>query len=353
MLGGNRFAVYGATGHHEFAEHVLQLVNEITGLRLSFSRLSLSAFPDGEPDIYPDPPTDIEGRHVLFFCSPIKDEWQVEMQQILHGFEQFHAKSVTVIMPFLRFRRQDRLKKISEITSLRWFIKDLVHWGVNRLITCEPHSIKHTQQFCDEFGLKLHIADPTDLIAADLKGLVTSLGPANTKIYSPDLGSLDRAVALAKMLGLTVLLTPKIRHIDNTVETLTREQLDPGLLLLLEGQVTLLSGDFHEANGANIIIRDDEVSTGETSVKGARNVRDGGALRVYFVVTHPVCSGGWKRVFVPPNSPPPFDGIYFGNSRQRGLGTAHQGSTGNRITTIDLAPVVAGTLVEVLREISD
>ncbi len=349
----DRFVVYGGTGHHKFDNQVLKLVNEVTGLRLRFSQLSHSEWPDGEPDINPDNPSEIAGKDVIFFTCPITNDLEIEMKDILNGFRQFGAKTVTVVMSFLRYRRQDRIND-TEVTRLRWFIRDLVHWGVTNLIVCDPHSVEHTTAFCQENGLKLYIADPTELIANRLSGLVDTLGRKNTKIYSPDLGSLFRSLSLAKALGLGVLLSPKQRHADGEIEILSTKNLPAETMAAIKTNrnIILLSRTFSKAKGMNIIMREDEVDTATTSVKAANLIRSAGALRVYLVAIHPVCSSKWKRVLLPKASARPFDGIYFGITRPRGNSIdPYKGSTGGRVTKIKMAPVVARELIRAIEDL--
>ncbi len=353
MLDSNKFVVYGGTGHHKFDKKVLKLVNEVTGLRLKFSLLSHSDWPDSEPDINPDDPSEITGKNVIFFTCPVNNDLETEMKDILNGFLQFGAKTVTLVMYFLRYRRQDNINDL-EVTRLRWFIRDLVHWGVSRMIVCDPHSVKNTQAYCDEFGMKLYMADPTDLIANRLTGLIDTLGRANTKVYSPDRGSLPRALALAKTLQLGVLFSQKKRDTSGKVSLLANTEISPEITSLIADypEVTFLSDDFHEAAGLNIILREDEIDTGSTSVLAARQIRAGGAKSVYFVATHPVCSSKWKRVILPKTGQKPFDGIYFGNTRPRGnITDPFKGSTGGRVIKIKMAPVVARCLIQAISEL--
>lgn len=84
----------------------------------------------------------------------------------------------------------------------------------------------------------------------------------------------------------------------------------------------------------------------------ARELRKRQVRRLLLVVTHGTCSPGWKANFFPFGEEQPFDQIWLGNTRPRGLKeTKYESSTGGRIREVDLAPAIAETLIKVLEEI--
>lgn len=353
MLPSDRFIVYGGTGYHTLDADVLELVNQVTHLRLDFSHVWHNVWSDGEPGFRLAKPELIRGRHALIFSCPVTNKLENELRDLVTACKrQYGAQSVIVILSFLRYRRQDRDELDHEITRLRWFIRDLKHWGADQLVVCEPHSVRHTQKYCDEFGLKLHIADPTRLFAEAVMPLVRTLGGAErVRVYAPDLGSVGRALALALSIGTSVVATSK-KRVNSRIEL-----VDPADFLReiadIFGPNLPISCDVSELRGLHAVMREDELDSGDTATTTAYTVRKAGAQSVHFVAPHPVCSRRWKIRLFPYGEEQPFQTIWLGNTRPRGDGeTAYEGSTG-RVTTVNMAPVIAETLVKVLESVAD
>jgi phosphoribosylpyrophosphate synthetase len=357
MLSGDEFVVYGGTVHHAFDQSVLELVNDITGLHLVFSHIWHDTWPDGEHGFHLSNHTGIKGRHAIIFGCPITNDLELELRDIITACKrQYGARTVTVILSFMRYRRQDRDEKFNEITRLRWFMSDLRHWGVDQLVVCEPHSVHYTKRYCEEFGLDLYICDPTNMFAEAIIPIIQTLGREKVSIYSPDFGSVGRALALAKATGTSVIATPKKRLWGDTVFVSSSSESEEFLRRISEmykyGTEVSVSCDMENVRGRYIFIREDEMSTGSTAVSTAKMLRTVGASGVWFIATHAVCSYGWKAKFFPWDGEQPFDGVFFGNTRPRGIGgTTYRESTGGRIHTVDIAPALAKTLISVLERV--
>jgi len=351
MLERNRFMVYGGTGHHDFDVQVLTLVNQVMNLGLKFDHIWHTNFPD-EPGFRLEKHELIKDRHVLVFTCPITDKLENELRDIVTGCrQQYEAQSVTVVMAFMRYRRQDRSEKIGEITRLRWFIRELKHWGVDRLVVCEPHSVRNTQKHCDEFGIRLHVADPTPLFVKAVSPLVQTLRPENVCFYSPDFGSVGRALKMAEVLGCSLCATPKIR-LNGRVETVEQADFIQRIVDTFHPKICV-SCSPTEIAGKHVFIREDEASTCTTATLTATGLRQAGAASVRLLASHPVCVPGWQLKLFPEGEMFPFDGIWFGNTRPRGQGTKYEETSGNRVVTVGMEPVVAETLAEVVKDIED
>ena len=352
-----RFVVYGGSENHGFDAKVLEGVNQATGLGLRFSHIWHETHPDGEPGFLLEDYERIRGRHAIVFSCPVTYELESELRDLITGCKlQYGAASVTVVLSYLRYRRQDRAEVEAEITRLRWFIHDLKKWGADRLVVCEPHSEENTRKHCREFGLELHISDPTKQFAEALTHLQQTCGVEETKIYSPDFGGIGRALRLSYATGWTVVVTPKRRIYGDSIES--DAAFDDGAFLErvreTYGPDAPISCDVRELKGRHVIMREDELSTGTTAVLTAMKLRSNGVSSVRFLATHPVCTRGWKMKFFPSHGESPFDEIWLGNTRSRGEGqTTYKGSTGGRIKTVEVEPAVAETLAPLLLGIQD
>jgi ribose-phosphate pyrophosphokinase len=345
--------VFGGTGNHDFDEEVIRLVNLALNTRLDFSHCWHETFPDGEPNFGITEPNRVKGKHVLIFSCPTTDELRSELRDLITATKhQYSAETVTIILSFLPYRRQDRSELTHEITRLRWFLRDLKHWGTNQLIVCEPHSYAATKRYAKEFEIQLRLADPTPIFADTIRPLIQTLGGSeNVRIYSPDFGSVGRAIALAKQVGAKVIATPK-RRINMRVEAVTVTDFLERVQSKYPDGAQLVSCETGDLAGLHLIMREDEVDTGGTAVATAGRLRDAGAESVRLIATHPVCSRGWKKRLFPYGERQPFETVWLGDTRPRGQGgSSYKGSTGGRVTQVGLAPAVAKELIRVLEEL--
>lgn len=355
MLSSGRFVVYGGTGYHHFDSRVLEHVNKATGLDLDFSHIKHSTWTDGEPGFRFARPEKIKGRHVIVFSCPITAKLYLQLQDIVMACRhQYGAASVTVVMSFLRSRRMDHPEKFKEISRLQQFMLLLRYWGADRLVLCEPHNIANTQRFCQEAGLELFLGDPTRLFADAITGVVQTLGKENTMVYSPDFGSGGRAMNLARAIGAEVVASPK-RRLNGRVEMVE----DPKFLERFKaeyGDDVPVSCRMSDVVDKYVFMREDEIASGSTAKTVVGKLKAAGAKGIYFLATHPVCTWGWKNVLLPDTDEEPalFTSIWLGNTRPRGFGeTEYEGSTGGEITTVDMSPVVAETLIRAMEGIMD
>jgi len=354
MLNQNRFVVYGGTNHHDFDKKVIATLNSKSGLGLEFSHFSHNTHPDGEPASFPEDQAVIKDHHAIICACPLTHRQENQMFDFLKACYQFGAKSVTLVLSFMRYRREDRMEKTHEITRLRWFLRELAVWRVKNLVVCEPHSLPNTRKYCDDFGIRLFVADPTPEVAATLTRFFRENGCLEKPwIYSPDLGSAERALNLAEAMETKVLLTPKKRCPDGKVEMLAASDLSDSLHEQLDQKIILASDSLQEFTGRHLVMREDEVATGGTSKTMARHLRQAGVASLHLVATHPVCTPGWKLVLFPPGEDPPFDSVWFGDTRPRGLASKYEGSTGAKVNTIEVAPTVARALVQSMSTLRD
>ncbi len=349
MVTEDQIVIYGGTRNHDFDARVLELVNASTGKSFQFSHVWHSIWTDGEPGFRLEDPALIKGRHAVIFSCPTNFKIASELNDMVVACkQQYGAKSVTVVLSFLRYRRQDRPEHDFEITRLRWFMRDLKMLGVDNLVVCEPHSVENTVKYAKEFGINLVIADPTPIYVSVFKEFVQAHGgPEKVMIYSPDFGSIERSIPLATALGLKVLVTPKKRS-NGEVKTIESEEFLHTVREYFGADAPVIC-DRAAAKGMHLIMREDELDSGGTAVTTRRTFGNEVA-GFHFVATHPVCSRGWKMKLFPHGQTAPFDTVWLGNTRPRGDGeTRYEGSSGNRVKHIDVEACVADALLKVLK----
>ena len=185
----------------------------------------------------------------------------MELLIIIDAFKRASAKSITAVIPYYGYARQDRKTSGREAITAKLVADLLMVAGIDRLITMDLHA----DQIQGFFNV------PVDHLYASTVFLphIQSLNLENLVIASPDVGGSKRANSYSKFLGCPMVLCHKSREKANVVSEMT------------------IIGD---VKGKNVIILDDMVDTAGTLTKAAGIMSNAGALSVRAVVSHPVMS---------------------------------------------------------------
>ncbi len=219
-------------------------------------------FSDGEIRVEID--ESVRGADVYVIqstCAPVNDNL-MELIIMADALKRASAGSVSAVMPYFGYARQDRKSAPRAPISARTVTDMLSVTGINRLITMELHA-GQIQGFFN--GPVDHLYTSPVMIK-----YLKSLDLTNPVIVSPDAGGVERARAYAKRLNASLAIVDKRRAGPNVAEVMN------------------LIGD---VEGCDAIIVDDMIDTGGTLVQGANALKNFGANRVFAVSTHPVLSG--------------------------------------------------------------
>lgn len=332
----------------------LRIIERLNALRpnepdLRLSHINYSNWRDGEFNDKIPKYADLKGKHVVFFMASHSVPLVLQGLQIIWAIKhQYQAKTLTVVMPFMAYRRQDHAEKPKEIQRNLWFLSNLFSNGADNLIVCDGHS-EQTMLNGLSVGLKVINVDPTSAFVASLNEMVDDTKSLGKKIFvfAPDRGSLSRAIKLAKPLAVPVLFRPKERLTTGQVNinvVMNQETLDLVQALQTEHEIEIIARDYELAlQGATVIVRDDELDTGRTAAGNARWCLSLGAEQVVFAVTHTCCSPGWREEVADPEESP-FKLILAGNTIYR----SYRNTTGGLIRNVDMSKVLAEALAKLL-----
>jgi len=221
----------------------------------------VTKFSDGE--LFVRIPSNIRGKHCFYIQSSSSNDNLIEMFLTLDALKRGSARTVTLIIPYFGYARQDRKSEPRVPISAKMVADIIEKIGVRRVITLDIHA-DQIQGFFDVPVDNLYGAN----IFYDQLKYQTS---PNTVIASPDAGGVARARYFAKRLGVK-----DIAMIDKR-----REKAN-------ESEVMNVIGD---VKGKQVIIIDDMVDTAGTLIKGAKAFKDAGATSVKACITHGVLSG--------------------------------------------------------------
>jgi len=172
------------------------------------------------------------------------------------------AKSITAVVPYYGYARQDRKAEPRVPISAKLVANLMETAGITRLVTVDLHA-SQIQGFFDI---------PVDNLygAILFNDYVKSKNLKNPIVASPDIGGVARARYFAKTMGLDMVIVDKRREKAN------------------ESEVMNIIGD---VKGKDVIMIDDMVDTAGTMVKAASALKNLGATSVMACCTHPVLSG--------------------------------------------------------------
>jgi ribose-phosphate pyrophosphokinase len=253
-MGG--YKIFAGRGSSKFAEQVCKC------LEIPLSKSDNKTFSDGEISVQIT--ESVRGLDVFIIQStgaPSNDNL-MELLIMTDALRRSSAKSITAVVPYFGYARQDR-KAAPRVPITARLVADMYERvGINRVVTMDLHA-GQIQGFFDI---------PVDNLygAVTFQDYIKSKNLKNPIIASPDVGGVARARYFAKNLGLDMVIVDKRREKAN------------------ESEVMNIIGD---VNGYDVIMIDDMVDTAGTMVKAAAALKKNGANSVMACATHGVLSG--------------------------------------------------------------
>ena len=206
----------------------------------------------------------IRGKDIFIVQStshPVNDN-VMDLLIMVDACKRASAHSITAIVPYYAYARQDRKTRGSEPISAKLVANLMVAAGIGRLLTVDLHAAQ-IQGFFD-IPVDHLLAAP--VIADYFK---TQTYEDEFVVVSPDLGGVTRARALADYLKAPIAIIEKRRP-------------RPG-----EAEVMSIIGD---VKGKITLMIDDIVDTAGSLCEGAKALNKLGAKAVLAACTHPVLS---------------------------------------------------------------
>ena len=240
------------------------LAREIAqNLGMSLGQSVVSRFKDEEISV--DINETVRGADVFLVqptCRPTNDHL-MELLIMIDACKRASAKSITAVMPYYGYARQDRKTKPREPIAAKLVSNLITAAGASRVLTMDLHA-GQIQGFFDI---------PVD----NLKGLPIlanyfqkkGLNGEEIVVVSPDVGGVTRARELAQHLNTNLAIIDKRRPKANVAEVMN------------------IIGD---VEGKTAIMIDDLIDTAGTITQGAKALREAGAKDVMACCSHAVFS---------------------------------------------------------------
>lgn len=186
------------------------------------------------------------------------------------------AKRITVIMPFLYESRQHR-RTARESLDCAMALQELVAMGVENIITFDAHDPRVQN------SIPLHGFESVQPAYQFIKGICKhvkdlQIDNDHLMIISPDEGGTGRAVYIATVLGVDMGMFYKRRDYSKIVD----------------GRNPIVAHEFlgSSVEGKDVIIVDDMISSGESMIDVARQLKKRKANRIFCVSTFGLFTNG-------------------------------------------------------------
>lgn len=250
--------IFSGNSNPRLAEKVVEQ------LKIPLGNAIVGRFSDGE--IMVEILENVRGRDTFILqstCFPANDNL-MELIITADALRRASAASITAVMPYFGYARQDRRVRSARVPITAKVVADMMaSVGITRLITVDLHA----DQIQGFFYMPVDNVYSTPVMLDDM---ATKNFP-NPIVVSPDVGGVVRARAVAKRLNDSDLaIIDKRRPSRNQAE-----------VMHIIGDVT----------GRNCIIVDDMVDTAGTLTQAARALKEHGADTVTAYCTHPIFSG--------------------------------------------------------------
>ena len=221
--------------------------------------LNTQKFSDGEMAVqYKD---SIRGRDLFLFGDTSQN--LTELLLAIDGAKRSSCKSLTVILPYYGYGRQDKKDGHRGSLGASVMAQALQAFGVNRVVSIDLHADQIQGMFHIPFE---HIKGHSVFIDY----IADNIELSNAILCSPDAGGVHRVQKYGDKLNLPMVSINKRRDKPNSIASMQ-----------------LIGSVFNK----NVIIIDDITDTCGTLKKAVDYLKDEGALDVSYIATHPVLSG--------------------------------------------------------------
>ena len=252
----NTLKIFSGRSNPALAKNIASTLNKELG------KVSVQTFADGE--IWVKYEENIRGCDVFIIQSTNgPSENIMELALMIDAAVRASADTVTVVIPYFGYGRQDRKDQPRVPISSRVIVDILTAMGTNRIITLDLHSTQ-IQGFAKIPFDNLY-SRSVILNAIKEEGF----DPNFSVVLAPDIGSAKMSQGYAKNLGMHFALIDKRRFAPNQAE------------------INHLIGDL---KNMDVLIIDDMIDTAGTLVNAASAALEQGAKSVTAFATHGVLS---------------------------------------------------------------
>ena len=206
------------------------------------------------------------------------DDHFQDLKRIIAAVEG-KAKRITVIMPFLYESRQHK-RTARESLDCAIALQELINMGVDNIITFDAHDPRVQN------AIPLHGFETVQPAYQFIKGLLRNvpdlkIDSDHMMVISPDEGGMGRAIYIANVLGLDMGAFYKRRDYTRIVN----------------GRNPIVAHEFlgTDVEGKDMIIIDDMISSGDSVIEVAEELKKRKAGRIFIFSTFGLFTNGLEK----------------------------------------------------------
>ena len=224
---------------------------------IELGKCSVGAFPDGETFVKIDENVRGEDVFVVQSSSPPTNHHLMEMFIMMDALRRASASSITAVLPFYGYARQDRKDQPRVPITAKLVANLIVAAGANRVLAVDLHA----QQIQGFFDIPVDHLYASPVMFEYLKAKKLD----DLVVVSPDVGGLKMAHAYSQVLNAGLAIVAKRRKSATEVESVA------------------VIGDIR---GKNVLMVDDLPETAGTLTNAAALLRKRGAKKIFACVSH-------------------------------------------------------------------
>lgn len=232
--------------------------------------VNLKAFPDGEYSLRFEGDLTDEEIVVVQTTGAPQDTNVMQLLLMLDAAKDLGAKTVTAVVPYLAFARQDKRFLKGEAVSAQTLVKLIEASGADQFVTVNIHA----ENTLKKFKIPTKNLSAITLLAQNFK----ERGLDGAFSLSPDKGAIDLAEEANRVLGGGCGWLKKERD-------------------RYTGEIQVEEKSLNVKN-RDVIVFDDIISTGGTIARAVKMLKSQGARRVYAACVHPLLIGEAKNKIV-------------------------------------------------------
>ena len=188
----------------------------------------------------------------------------MELLIMIDAFKRASAKSITAVIPYYGYARQDRKTSGREAITAKLVADLLTTAGATRVLAMDLH----TGQIQGFFNILVDHIFATPILVNYIKNL--GINPNDMVAVSPDTGGVQRTRHFAKAIGCSLAIIDKRRDKHNEA---------------------IASHVIGEVKDKVCVMFDDIIDTAGTICEASKLLKREGAKDVYVCAAHPVFSG--------------------------------------------------------------
>ena len=203
------------------------------------------------------------------------DEHFADLKRIIAAMNG-KAKRINVIMPMLYEGRQHR-RTSRESLDCAMMLQDLIRMGVSNIITFDAHDPR-VQNAIPTGGFESIMPSYQVFKALLKKDKTLQIDKDHLMIVSPDEGAIDRNIFYASVLGLDMGMFYKRRDYTRIVN----------------GRTPIIAHEYigDSVEGKDVFVADDIISSGESVIDLARELKARHANRIFAAATFALFTNG-------------------------------------------------------------